>query len=269
MLSQVFSIPFQFPATKKFFWTSWYNMFASMYPGVKIAFMNYGYADLNDQRPNISLSSEDETERYCLQLYHHVASAISLEGLDVLEVGSGRGGGSSYVKRYLRPKSMIGVDISDRNVELCRNTYEIPQLSFMKGNAEALSFADATFDAIINVESSHCYPKADKFFSEVFRVLRPEGHFLFTDFRPKTEIPGLTAQLEKAGFQIKKFEDISPNVLESMDREHDRKLNIIQKNIPGIFQGVARAFSGFEGTFMYDELKNGTQLYFCATLQKV
>jgi ubiquinone/menaquinone biosynthesis C-methylase UbiE len=269
MLSQVFSIPFQFPATKKIFWTSWYNMFAAMYPQVTIAFMNYGYADINDPSSSISLNSEDETERYCLQLYNHVTRAISLEGLDVLEVGSGRGGGASYVKRYLRPKSMTGVDISAKNVELCRQKYAIPNLNFSQDNAEALSFANDSFDAVINVESSHCYPKINDFFREVNRVLRPGGHFLFTDFRPKDEIDDLTAQLTAAGFQIKTFEDITQNVLKSMDREHERKLAIIQNNIPKIFHGVARAFSGFEGTFMYEDLKHDKQVYFCAALQKV
>jgi ubiquinone/menaquinone biosynthesis C-methylase UbiE len=269
MRSNVFTIPFQFPATKKIFWTSWYNMFASMYPGVNIAFMNYGYAELNRNPKKINLRVEDETERYCLQLYNHVASAIPLEGRDVLEVGCGRGGGSSYIKRYLKPKSMTGVDISAKNVELCRSKHSIPQLNFLRDNAESLSFADACFDAVVNVESSHCYPKVENFYSEVFRVLRPQGHFLFTDFRPTDKIEDLKAKLTEVGFKILEFEDISKNVLESMDQDHDRKLNIIQKNIPGIFHGIARAFSGFEGTFMYDDLKSGTQTYFCAVLQKI
>ena len=42
---------------------------------------------------NVRLKSEDEKDRYPIQLYHHVASQINLKGLKVLEVGSGRGGG--------------------------------------------------------------------------------------------------------------------------------------------------------------------------------
>jgi ubiquinone/menaquinone biosynthesis C-methylase UbiE len=266
MLSQIFSIPTHVPSSKKFFWTKWYNLFASMYPEVNIAFMNYGYADIDGKK--ISLNSEDEIERYCLQLYHHVASSVSFQGLDVLEVGCGRGGGSSYIKRYLEPKSMTGIDISEKNVELCRNKYSIPQLSFNQGDAESLSFADAAFDAVINIESSHCYRKIGSFFSEVFRVLRPEGYFLFSDFRPKHEINLLNDQLTNAGFKMVKHELITRNILESMNCEHDRKLNIIKRNIPKIFHGVAQAFSGIQGTFMYEDLKNGKQEYFCCLLQK-
>ena len=36
------------------------------------------------------------------QLYHYVAAAVDLDGEKVLEVGSGRGGGASYVARLLQ-----------------------------------------------------------------------------------------------------------------------------------------------------------------------
>ena len=40
-------------------------------------------------------------------------SIKSLNGLNVLEVGSGRGGGLNYISRYLNPSSCIGVDYSE------------------------------------------------------------------------------------------------------------------------------------------------------------
>ena len=65
--------------------------------------MNYGY-----DAPNLSLKLEnaDEVERYPIQLYHHVASQSELKDKIVLEVGSGRGGGASYIARYLNPLSI-------------------------------------------------------------------------------------------------------------------------------------------------------------------
>ena len=58
----------------------------------------------------------------------------------------------------------------------------------MEGNAEKLPFADQSFDAVINVEASHCYPRFPQFLDEVARVLRPGGHFLYTDVRRRKEI---------------------------------------------------------------------------------
>ncbi|BAZ42844.1 hypothetical protein NIES4101_88140 [Calothrix sp. NIES-4101] len=59
---------------------------------MKIAFLNYGYVDLNPNTKLLELSDSEQSELYCAQLYHHIASYISLNGLDVLEVGCGRGG---------------------------------------------------------------------------------------------------------------------------------------------------------------------------------
>ncbi len=47
--------------------------------------MNYGWASLDPSDQALSLLPEDERNRYCIQLYHRVAGAIDLSGMDVLE----------------------------------------------------------------------------------------------------------------------------------------------------------------------------------------
>jgi hypothetical protein len=74
-------------------WKWWYQHLAKSYRKDDWRFMNYGYAPLEDPPDMIPLEPADATDRYCIQLYHHVASAIDLSGLEVLEIGSGRGGG--------------------------------------------------------------------------------------------------------------------------------------------------------------------------------
>ena len=37
----------------------------------------------------------------------------------------------------------------------------------MLGDSENLPFEDNTFDAVLNIESSHCYASMDKFIKEV------------------------------------------------------------------------------------------------------
>ncbi|QDU31359.1 Phthiotriol/phenolphthiotriol dimycocerosates methyltransferase [Anatilimnocola aggregata] len=54
-------------------------------------------------------------------------------------------------------------------------------LSFVVGDAENLPFEDDTFDAVVNVESSHCYRSDPAFLAQVRRVLRTGGHVLFAD----------------------------------------------------------------------------------------
>jgi SAM-dependent methyltransferase len=51
----------------------------------------------------------------------------------------------------------------------------------MQGDAEALPFADAEFDVVLNIESSHNYPHLEKFFAEAVRVLKPGGYLVHAD----------------------------------------------------------------------------------------
>lgn len=79
------------PSTKKWFWKKWYTLFAAQSQNPDFKFMNYGF----DEEGFIpDLNPEDEAERTPAHLYHHVASQIDLTGKSVLEIGSGRWGGS-------------------------------------------------------------------------------------------------------------------------------------------------------------------------------
>ncbi len=138
--------------------------------------MNYGYVR-NEGDPELELKPEDEGNRNLIALYHRVAAAIDLTGKTVLEVGCGRGGGASYVARYLRPARVEGVDISANVVDFCIKRHPIDRLRFRQADAEALIFEDNSFDAILNVESSHCYGSIDRFFGEFFRPRRSTGVF--------------------------------------------------------------------------------------------
>lgn len=265
MLNNFLAQPNQFPL-RRLFWRIWYNYFASHYQDINIALMNYGYTD--SKAEPLPLADADEGERYCIQLYHHVASVIPLQGLEVLEVGCGRGGGASYLRRYLHPKSVTGVDFSARNINLCRQQHQISGLSFSVDDAEGLSLPNGSFDAVVNVESSHCYQQMERFFAEVFRVLRPGGHFLFADFRPQEAVRETRSRLINAGFSILEEETITANVLAAMDLENERKLNIIQTKIPRYFHGIARWFAGIRGSPVYEALKQGELTYLCYVLQR-
>jgi SAM-dependent methyltransferase len=131
--------------------------------------MNYGYAGLESELNPLRLIAGDEAERYCVQLYHYAAAPIDLRDKDVVEVSCGRGGGSSYVKRYLNAKSVTGIDLSANQIEFCRRVHKVPGLRFVQGAAEDIPLPDECFDAIINIEASCLYQDTAKFFKEVSR----------------------------------------------------------------------------------------------------
>ncbi|MFA5045470.1 MAG: class I SAM-dependent methyltransferase [Paludibacter sp.] len=175
------------------FFRMWYWYISKIDKKAEVIFMNYGYSKDNHE---ISLEEPDKINKYPVQLYDFVANSIDLKGKDLLEVGCGRGGGLSYINRYLKPKTATGIDLNNKAISFCQKNYK--DITFMQGNAQLLKFENLSFDVVINVESSHRYAQIDKFLEEVHRVLRPGGHLIFTDFRLKHEIEKLDNQFVKA-----------------------------------------------------------------------
>ncbi len=231
-----------------------------------LRFMNYGYA-FDEGEPQPVLRAEDEPERYCAQLYHVVASQADLAGKRVLDIGSGRGGGASYVHRYLGTRQMVGCDLAQQAVGFCRRVHGgIDGLSFRQGNAMDMPFADGEFDAVINVESSHCYPDRQAFLKEVFRVLKPGGSFLYTDFTPPREPPGRAHEralsgLNEAGFADIRSTDITQNIVCGLERDTERRTKEIDRRFPRGTRRAVRLWAGVPGSWIYRDFAEGRRIY--------
>jgi ubiquinone/menaquinone biosynthesis C-methylase UbiE len=214
--------------------------------------MNYGYAPPAGTEP-LALDAADEPDRYCAQLYHHVAGPAHLRGAAVLEVGSGRGGGASFLTRTHRPASYTGADYSPQAVALCQQRHAgVPDLKFAVGDAEKLPFADASFDVVVNVESSHCYGHVDRFFAEVARVLRPGGRFAYTDFRSGADMAALKQLLAGTpGLEIVEQEDITARVLAALEADDARKRALIAEFVHPRLRHLFGEFAGLSGGEMF------------------
>jgi len=256
------------PKFRRLMMKSWYETLVVLDRERDITFMNYGYSGLDTSINQISINDGEQANRYCMQLYHHVAAAIDLSGKDVVEVGSGRGGGASYVARYLRPRSMKGIDFSRKAIEFCRKYYSVDGLSFLQGDAENLPLANNSVDAIINLESSHCYGSMTKFLSEVYRVLRPDGHFLFSDHRDHDKLNLLREQLKDSGLRLVKETDITSNVVAALDLDNDRKQRMIAQKCPRILRREAEEFAAMKGSRAYRTFKSGYSRYLSFVLCK-
>jgi ubiquinone/menaquinone biosynthesis C-methylase UbiE len=230
--------------------------------------MNYGYAEAGPGAEPLRLEPRDEAERYPIQLYQHAVEPVELRGRAVLEVGCGRGGGASYLARRHAPGSVLGVDFSPKAIELCRRLHQAPGLAFEQGDAEALPCADAAFDTVVNVESSHCYPSPAAFFREAFRVLRPGGHFLWVDMRAAGAVDDVRTQLGDAGFESVRDLDITPNVLRALDLMSESRAAMIRRLVPAPLAGAVGDFAGVRGTRVYEALRSGEVVYMSCALRK-
>jgi len=230
--------------------------------------MNFGYAPLDSETTGIVLEEKDEVDRYCIQLYHLVANSINLRGLNVLEVGCGRGGGASYIARYLKPATIVGVDFSCAAIDFCRAHHAAKGLTFVEGDAEALPFEEDRFDAVVNLESSHCYGAMDLFLSEVRRVLKPGGFFLYADLRGKEQADQLRKDLEASRMEILEERDITANVIRALDLDNNRKKNLIQQIVRGPLLNYFKDFAGLKEAGVYQRFWNGQNIYLKFILKK-
>jgi ubiquinone/menaquinone biosynthesis C-methylase UbiE len=250
-------------------WKVWYPFLTRLSIDHRVNFLNYGYADAGSDANVPPLKDQDEPDRPCIQLYHQVVSAVDLRGLDVLEVSCGHGGGAAYIADYIRPRSMHAVDRNASAIELCNRRHQIDGLTFSRGNALALEFPDNAFDAVINIEASHCYSDVPRFFSEIRRVLRPGGHFLYADFRQSNRQRAIVhRQLETSGLEVLLCRDISANVVRGMQLNTRKYLELIRHLIPNLLRRPAMNFAGVKGSAIYRAMESGKTVYLCYHLRK-
>jgi ubiquinone/menaquinone biosynthesis C-methylase UbiE len=245
-----------------------YQFLAKRYRMREWTFMNYGYMPAGRGEAPLPLETADEPDRSSIALYNHVAGAIPLDGRDALEVGCGRGGGSSFIARYLRPRTMKGVDFSQKAVLFCRQTHVVEGLSFECADAERLPFPDESFDAVVNVESSHCYGSVPAFLSEVRRVLRVGGTFLFADFRPANQLAALREDLSRSGLDLVRETEITANVLASLESGEGRRLHLMKTALGGIMLRYFHELVGQRGSVIFEQFRTGVVRYFSFVLQR-
>lgn len=259
----------RFPNLKSLLTRLQYEFISALKTKKDVLFMNFGYTDLHENAQMISLDPEDELHRYPLQLYHHMAKHAEWTNADALEVSSGRGGGASYIMRRFKPHSYVGVDFSQRAVDFCRSHHKFAGLSFEHGNAEDLKFPDNSFDIVLNVEASLYYPNLDKFLAHVKRVLKPGGHFLYTDLRYEEKVGEWHKQLKDTGLKLIKEEDITDNVLLALEKDRARRTHLVDTYVPAILREQFYHFAGLKTNTPGGNLHLEHRRYWMFVLQKI
>jgi ubiquinone/menaquinone biosynthesis C-methylase UbiE len=85
---------------------------------------------------------------------------------DVLDLGTGTGGGARVLHERFRDARVVGADVAPQMLAEARK--HAPDLTFVEGDAARLPFDDASFDV---VAQNNMIP----FLDELRRVLRPRG----------------------------------------------------------------------------------------------
>lgn len=253
---------------RKMIWRMWYPFLTKRLQSADVCFLNYAFE--SDPPVDLELDPKDESDRACIQLYHHVASQIKIDRLDVLEVSCGHGGGASWITRTMKPKSYVGLDLNPKGIAFCEQRHQINDLKFIQGDAQKLPFPDASLDAVVNVEASHCYPDFAGFLKEVSRVLKPGGHFLYADFRFSDQFCEWEADVQNAGpLTIVSHRDIGSEVLRGMNCNADRSRTLVLDHLPKALHAVGQDFAGVPDSKVYDALESGELSYRSWNFQKL
>jgi SAM-dependent methyltransferase len=253
-----------FPGLRRLVWRGAYNAISRIWRQPRWAFLNYGY--LPPEGP-IPLAPGDEAERAFIGLYHQAVAGLPMAGARVLEVGSGHGGGAAFLARSTGAAFVTGVDLSAATVRLARRLHaRVPNLAFQEGDAEALPFPDASFDILVNIESSHCYGSMDRFVAEAARVLRPGGWLTWADMRSPAMLPDLDRAFAAPGLVLEAQTELNAGVVAALEAMDAEKAEAIARYGP--LRPVLREFAGMRGSLLHGGLARRQVLYLARRYRK-
>lgn len=116
----------------------------------------------------------------------------SLQGASVLDIGCGAGGIDLALVQQHGAGHVLGIDVEDPVLTHARALVAAAGLTHRVGLVKVapgpLPFAPASFDVVFSKDSIVHIPDKHALMAEVFRVLKPGGRFLASDWLIGTEV---------------------------------------------------------------------------------
>lgn len=115
------------------------------------------------------------------------------EGDTVIDLGSGAGNDAFIARKMAGEKGkVIGIDFTEAMIARARDNAEklgLNNVEFRQGDIEDMPVTANKADVIVSNCVLNLVPNKHKVFSEVYRVLKPGGHFSIADIVLEGELP--------------------------------------------------------------------------------
>ena len=174
----------------------------------------------------------------------------------ILDLGSGLGGPARMLAEEFGCQ-VTGIDLTDDFVQTANELSKLVGLDhltrFVQGDATDLPFGNESFDIAWTQHVQMNIKDKEKFYSEIYRVLKPGGKFMFYDYfkignkepdypvpwAEKPEISFLTTSshveeiLKKTGFKKERMKDHTEEAIDFMQEALNR-MNQNKQQGPGL-----------------------------------
>jgi len=112
----------------------------------------------------------------------------------ILDVATGTGDMAIMATKMLRPEKIVGIDISEKMLEVGRKKVEKEELGtkieLLGGDGETINFPDHSFDGVMVAFGVRNFENLEKGLKEILRVLKPGAQLIVLEFS-KPVIPGV------------------------------------------------------------------------------
>ena len=129
-----------------------------------------------------------------------ILKGTSIAGKTVMDIGCGIGGIDLLLATAYGAAQVTGIDVEAPNIALASKRAAsrglTDQVSYQLVEPGPLPFADASFDLVFSKDAIIHIPDKEALFRDVFRVLKPGGFFLASDWLRGDDKPA-SAEMER------------------------------------------------------------------------